>query len=126
MIVSASSPAGVAVAVPTRARSIVPARTPSTSLSAPDQLGHLTHRLADRPSGRQRGAGVFERGLPRDGQGRAACRTVEELGTELTFELADLGADAGLADVHPLGCPREVLYLGDGDEVLQLPEFHNY
>jgi hypothetical protein len=69
---------------------------------------------------------VFERGLPRDGEGDGAGRPVEQLGTEFPFELADLGADAGLADVHPLGRPGEVLLLGDCDEVFQLPQLHNY
>ena len=93
---------------------------------AADQAGHLAHRLADRRGGGERGAGVFERGLSRDGEGDGARRPVEQLGTELPFQLADLGADAGLADVHALGGPGEVPLLGDRDEVLQLPQFHDW
>ena len=78
------------------------------------------------PAGGERGAGVFERGLARDGEGRGARRPVEQLGAELAFQLADLGADAGLADVHPLGRPGEVRLLGDRDEVFQLPQLHDW
>ncbi|CAM5725909.1 hypothetical protein SALBM311S_01333 [Streptomyces alboniger] len=92
----------------------------------PDQTGHLAHCLSDRTSGGECGAGGFERGLSRDGKGGGARRPVEQLGTKLTFQLPDLGADAGLADVHPLGRPGEVLLFGDRDEVLQLPQFHDW
>jgi hypothetical protein len=44
---------------------------------------------------------------------------------EVGFELADLGADARLADVHLGCCPGEVGFLGHGDEVLELPELPN-
>lgn len=91
----------------------------------PDQAGHVTDRLADRPGCGERGAGVFERGLSRDSKGGGACRPVEQLGTEFTFQPADLRADAGLADVHPLGSPGEVLLFGYCDEVLQLPQLHD-
>jgi hypothetical protein len=93
---------------------------------APDQVGHLAHRLADRPSGGERGAGMFERGLSRDSKGGGTRRPVEQFGTEFTFQLADLGADAGLADVHALGSAGEVLLLGNRDEVFQLPQFHDW
>jgi hypothetical protein len=56
---------------------------------------------------------------------RPPARAVEELGAQLTFELADLSADAGLADVHLVGGAGEVRGLGHGDEVLELPKFHN-
>ena len=72
-----------------------------------------------------RGAGVFERGFSGNGEGDGARRPVEQLGAQLSFQLPDLGADAGLADVHPLGRPGEVPLLGDRDEVLQLPQLHN-
>ena len=62
---------------------------------------------------------------PADGERGGAGRPVEQLGAEFAFELADLGADAGLADVHPLGGTGEVGLLGDRDEVLQLPQFHD-
>ncbi len=93
--------------------------------AAPDQVGHLTDRLADGAGGGQRGPGVFERGLARDGEGRGTRGPVEQFGAEFAFQLPDLGADAGLADVDPLGGPGEVPLLRDGDEVLQLPQFHN-
>ena len=59
-------------------------------------------------------------------QARRAAGPVEERCAEVRFELADLRADAGLADVHRAGRTGEVRLLGHGDEVLELPEFHNY
>lgn len=123
MIVSASSPSGVALAVPMRARSTVPAahlldepvgavlqqrdlhagmrpveggegveqrregaaHDHADGQPAPDQAGHLADRLADGLGGGERVAGVFERGLPRDGEGGGARRPVEQLGAELPF-----------------------------------------
>lgn len=81
--------------------------------------------MADRLGCGQGGAGVFERGTSRDGQGDRTPRPVEQLGTEFTFQLADLGADSGLADVDPPGRPGEVLFLGDRDEVFELPQIHD-
>ena len=41
-------------------------------------------------------------------------------------DLAHLGAHPGLADVHALRRAGEVRLFGDRDQVLELPEFHNY
>lgn len=92
---------------------------------APDQIGHLSDRLAHRLGRGECGAGVFERGTSRNGQRDGASRPVEQLGTEFLFESADLGADAGLADVHAPGRPGEVPLLGDRDEVFELPQVHD-
>ena len=51
-------------------------------------------------------------------------RAVEELQAEFAFEPGDLLTDRGLDDVQPLGGPAEVEFLGDGDEVPQLPQLH--
>jgi len=48
----------------------------------------------------------------------------EELGPELTFEIADLLRERRSSEVKPLGGPTEMQFLGNGDEVGQLPEFH--
>ena len=100
--------------MPTTSR---PRTSPVTSSTAwPDRAG--------RGQGR---AGVPERG--RTGGGEVARRGADRsnsVGAEFVFELADLGADAGLADVHPFGRAGEVGLLGDRDEVLQLPQFHNH
>lgn len=91
----------------------------------PDHAGHVPHGLAHRRGGGERGPGGGEGGRTGGGEGRGAGRAVEQLGAEFPFQLADLGADPGLADVHPLGRPGEVLFLGDGDEVGELPQFHD-
>ena len=48
----------------------------------------------------------------------------EELGSKLTFEIADLLRQRGSGDVKPLGGPTEMQFLGNCDEVGQLPELH--
>ena len=48
----------------------------------------------------------------------------EELCPKLTFELADLLRERGSSKVKPLCGPTEMQFLGDGDEVGQLPELH--
>ena len=48
----------------------------------------------------------------------------EELGPKLTFEIADLLRERRSSEVKPLCSPTEMQFLGNGDEVSQLPEFH--
>ena len=48
----------------------------------------------------------------------------EELGPKLTFEIADLLRKRRSGKVKPLCSPTEMEFLGNGDEVGQLPEFH--
>ena len=48
----------------------------------------------------------------------------EELGTKLTFEIADLLRERRLSKVKPLCGPTEMQFLGNRDEVAQLSEFH--
>ena len=48
----------------------------------------------------------------------------EKLGPKLTFEIADLLRQRRSSNVKPLRGPTEMQFLGDGDEVGQLPEFH--
>ena len=48
----------------------------------------------------------------------------EELGPELTFEVADLLGERRSSKVKPLCGPTEMQFLGNGDEVRQLPKFH--
>jgi len=54
-----------------------------------------------------------------------AAGTVDERGPEIGFELADLGADPGLADVYTFRGAGEVRFLGHRDQVLELSQFHN-
>jgi hypothetical protein len=49
---------------------------------------------------------------------------VEQLLPELTLELAYLGAYARLGDMQLFGRPGEAGLVDDGDEVLELSEFH--
>jgi hypothetical protein len=44
---------------------------------------------------------------------------------QLALQPADLGADAWLRHVDPLGGPGEARLLGDRDEVLKLAQLHN-
>ena len=48
----------------------------------------------------------------------------EELGAKLTFEIADLLRERRSSKVKALGGATEMQFLGDGDEVGQLPHFH--
>ena len=48
----------------------------------------------------------------------------EELGPKLTFEIADLLRERRSSKVKPLCGPTEMQFLGNGDEVGQLSEFH--
>jgi hypothetical protein len=48
----------------------------------------------------------------------------EELGPELTFEIADLLREGRSGEVEPLCGATEMQFLGDGDKVAQLPKFH--
>ncbi len=48
----------------------------------------------------------------------------QELCPKLTFEVADLLRQRRSREVKPFGGPTEMQFLGNGDEVGQLPEFH--
>ncbi len=61
----------------------------------------------------------------RVGESNFLAGPVEQRLAEVELELADLRADAGLADVHALGGPGEVRGFDDGDEILQLANIHN-
>ena len=74
--------------------------------------------------GGQRGPCVGQRRLARRGQPHRATRPVQQRLAEFAFQPLDLRADRRLRDMDPLGGPGEVGFLGDGDEVLQLPKFH--
>lgn len=48
----------------------------------------------------------------------------EKLSPELAFEVADLLRQRWSGDVEPLRGPGEMQFLGNRDEVAELPEFH--
>jgi hypothetical protein len=94
-----------------------------------DATPHDTRHVVDRVThGRRRGEGGTGVGQGRGaggGQRHGAAGAVEQRRAELALQLADLGADARLGDVHAAGRPGEVGGLGDGDEVLELAELHD-
>ena len=59
------------------------------------------------------------------GERDAALGAVEQLDSELLLELAYLLAHRGLGHVEALGGAAEVQFLGHGDEVPQMTEFHS-
>ena len=72
----------------------------------------------ERAAGRwqQRAAGLSEHDVP--------AVTHEQRGAHLVLERADGRAQAGLDDMDPGRGPGEVQFLGNSDEVGQLPELH--
>ena len=72
----------------------------------------------------QRGPRVGQHRLARRGQPHRATRAVQKRLAEFAFQPLDLCTDRRLRDVDPLRGPGEVGFLGDGDEVFQLPKFH--
>src|ERR1700686_4040053 len=67
------------------------------------------------------GGGPFDVSAGADGGSGVAH---EELGPKLTFEIADLLRERRSSKVKPLCRPTEMQFLGNGDEVGQLSEFH--
>jgi hypothetical protein len=61
---------------------------------------------------------LLEQGCARDGE----LAAVEALDPEFLLKSAHLLAYCRLRDVKALRCPAEVQFLGDGDEVPQMPE----
>ncbi len=60
------------------------------------------------------------------GQLHVPARPVQQRHIHLLLELADLQAQRRLGDVQALGRPREVEFLGDGDEVPEVAKVHRY
>lgn len=67
---------------------------------------------------------VRQNGLAGRGEPDLAPAAVEQRLAELALELADRCADRGLRDMDALCGPREIGFLGDRDEVLELPQLH--
>jgi hypothetical protein len=65
--------------------------------------------------------GLGEERASRLGQCDRPARAVDQLCTQLAFELPDLLAQRWLGHVQPLGGPAEVTFLGHGDEVAEQP-----
>ena len=82
----------------------------------------LLDRDVDVGDGGKGRPGVRQRGLTGGGQPHGATRPVQQRLSEFAFQPLDLGADRGLRDVDALGRAGEVGLLGDGDEILELPQ----
>ena len=97
-------------------------------IADPQQAERTLVRGAGGPPGDLRLGEDPTRLVQHGGAGRgerdAALRTGEQLHTQLRLELADLLTDGRLRNVQPLGRAPEVQFLGDGDEVPQMPKFH--
>ena len=92
---------------------------------AANQLGQLLDRDVDVGDGGKGRPGVRQRGLTGGGQPHGATRPVQQRLSEFAFQPLDLGTDRWLRDVDALGRASEVGLLGDGDEILELPQFHS-
>jgi hypothetical protein len=85
------------------------------------QLASATPGPIERPGrGVQHLSSIGEELAAGGGQFNVSAIADEELGSELTFEIADLLGERGSGKVEPLRGSTEQL-LGDSDEVRQLP-----
>ena len=69
-------------------------------------------------------AGIGQERLAGVGRLDAARLAAEQLRAELAFERPHLLAQRRLLDAEPLGRPRDLSLLGDGDEVAQVAKLH--
>ena len=84
-----------------------------------DGVAHALHRPQGGPRmGQDGGADLGEADL--------AAGAVQQRLAQLALELAHLGADPRLGDVHAGGRAREAGLLGHRHEVLELPQLHNW
>jgi len=82
------------------------------------------HRVAGVTGAGEHGLGVRQQRLAGRGQPDSAAVPDEQRLGQLRFQAVDLLADRGLRDRDPLGRAGEIAFLGDRQEVGQLPEFH--
>jgi hypothetical protein len=73
----------------------------------------------------QDAAGAFEENFAGLGEDGFATEAVEELSTDLGFQVDDLLAKRWLADVYALRCAGEIAGFSDGDNVAKLVKFHS-
>lgn len=92
---------------------------------AAQQPLHGGDRVTRRLDGAQRPARLGQQRPSRLGELDLAGGTQEQRRSQLHLQRADRRRETGLGDVHPARGPREVALLGDGDEVLELAEFHD-
>ena len=70
----------------------------------------------------QHRAGLADDALTRRSQHHPSIAAFEENEAQGLFELTDLHAECGLAHIAAFGRPSEVILLGDGDGIFQIPE----
>lgn len=90
-----------------------------------EQPAELVHGLPYLLDGGERGPRIREDGLAHLRHGHRTAGAVQERLPQLPLELPDLCAHPGLRQMQPGGGTGEVGLLHHGDEVLQLPKFHN-
>ncbi len=89
---------------------------------AVDRPGCVPRRGDTAIESGQRVTSAFQEGAARGGDRDAAARPFQQPGADSVFELPDLGAENLLCDVHSLrGCGK-TRFLGNGDEVPQVPQ----
>ena len=72
----------------------------------------------------QQDFGVVDKIAAGLGQTDGAGSAFKQLDAQFFLQLGDLVGQRGLADIDPVGCPGEVLLLGQFDHILQLVQFH--
>ena len=74
----------------------------------------------------QNGAGFGEKDFSGFRQPQGFGAAFKQLKTDFVFEIADLPAQARLRDVQLQRGTRNILLLGDGDEITEVAQFHSY
>ena len=89
-----------------------------------EQAPDRRHRLARMVSVGEHCLGMGQERFAGRGQPDSTPVTDEQLFRQFRFQAVNLLADSRLRDRDSLGRPGEVAFLGDRQEVGQLPEFH--
>jgi hypothetical protein len=74
----------------------------------------------------EQGLGLLHQQLAGTRELQASVPAHEQLGLQVGFDCAHVGARGGLADVQPFGSARDVLFLRDRDEGAQLDEVNQH
>jgi hypothetical protein len=92
---------------------------------AAQQSLHGGDRVTGGGDAGERTAGLGEKRAAGLGEADVACAADEERRPELPLQGTDRRRQARLGDVQALGRAGEVFFLGDGDEVLKVTQFHD-
>ena len=91
---------------------------------APDCAGRVAGGRRSPVQFGQGGSAPRPGSWPRRSDRRAAAAALQEPDTQDRFELLDLGAQHLLGDVHAPGRGGEAAFLGDRDEITQMPDLN--